>query len=111
MRPRGARAGGRPRYQNETTFKYVTDLCTQHIPFRGRQIGWIKINRVTNANVCTRSRTLSAVADLQRGLGGPLHGPEGAGGPERAPGRRKFVGRNSFREENLIKSNQVLIKM
>jgi hypothetical protein len=35
------------------------------------------------------------VADLQRGMGGPLHGPEGAGGPERAPGRRKFVGRGS----------------
>jgi hypothetical protein len=35
------------------------------------------------------------VADLQRGMGGPLHGPEGAGGPERAPGWRKFVGRSS----------------
>jgi hypothetical protein len=42
------------------------------------------------------------VADLQRGLGGPLHGPEGAGGPERAPGRRKFFGRNSFKEEYLV---------
>jgi len=35
---------------------------------------------VVNKSVC------AAVADLQRGLGGPLHGPEGAGGPERAPG-------------------------
>jgi len=26
-----------------------------------------------------------SVADLQRGMGGPLHGPEGTGGPERAP--------------------------
>ena len=35
------------------------------------------------------------MADLQRGMGGPLHGPEGAGGPERAPGWRKFAGRSS----------------
>ena len=66
----------------------------------------VRGNKVARA----KSTRLSSVADLQRGMGGPLHGPEGAGGPERAPGWRKFVGRSSgnvpILEKNQIFTNK-----
>jgi len=62
------------------------------------------LNCLLNTGVEIRK---TSVADLQRGMGGPLHGPEGAGGPERAPGWRKFVGRSSGNvEKNQIFTNK-----